>query len=75
MSRTYRKNYHHSCALRRPKTTGQRRQIAALVADLKFGEYDGLPITKINRAHRHIVNAYDDLVIAAAMNKYARVTD
>lgn len=75
MSRTYRKINYTGAALCRPKTTGQRKQVAGLIADLKAGEYDGLPMAKVNRAHRHIAHAWDDIVIAAEMDKYARIID
>jgi hypothetical protein len=71
MSRTYRNPHHHNCALRHPKTTSQRREVAGLLADIKAGEYDGLKLAKVNRAHRHIVHAWDDIVVASELDKYA----
>jgi len=50
---------------RRPKTTNEIKQNTGLLADIVADDipYD---ISGLNRIHRHIPNAYDDLIISAA---------
>ena len=56
--------------LRKPRTTNEIRQNTALFADIKADDvpYD---ISGLNRLHRHIVTAYDDITVSSY---YERVT-
>jgi len=49
---------------RRPRTTNEIKQNTGLLADIKADDisYD---ISGLNRIHRHIPNAWDDVVISA----------
>jgi hypothetical protein len=63
MSRTYR-NSNHNHYYRHPKTTNEIRQNTALLSDLKSGDFD-YDISGLNRLHRYIPNAWDDIVISS----------
>ena len=56
--------------LRNPRTTNEIRQNAALLADIKV---DDVPynISGINRLHRYIPTAYDDIHISAYYERVA----
>jgi hypothetical protein len=65
MSRTERNHPVWSkCGLRKPRTTNEIRQNEALLADVKADDvpYD---ISGLNRIHRHIPTAYDDIIISS----------
>lgn len=51
MSRTFRKKYYNSCALRKPKTSQEIRQIRNLLTDLKEEDYT---ISGVNHLHRRL---------------------
>lgn len=61
MSRTFR-NTPDDALFRRPKTVREKRQNAAIEADVNV-EYE-YQIAKDNRRHRHIPSDWDDLPLA-----------
>lgn len=65
MSRTRRvlpewKRYFH----RNPKTFQEIRQNEGLLTDIHFGDFD-YQISGLNRIHRHIAHANDDIVVSS----------
>jgi hypothetical protein len=72
MSKTYRKRFYHCAGMRKPRTTSEIKSIEALMADIRAGEYDdiGCGVSKLGRMSRHIPTAYDDIVVAAAYDKW-----
>ena len=56
--------------LRKPRTTNEIRQNTALFADIKADDvpYD---ISGLNRLHRHIVTAYDDITVSSYYERVA----
>lgn len=64
MSKTFRKKYYNSCALRHPKTTNEISQINHILNDIKDEDYS---ISGINRMHSrlNIPTVYDDIVISS----------
>ena len=61
MSRTYRKNPPNNCLYRNPKTKNEISQIDAIMNDPDLKDYK---LAKVNRMHRHIPTAWDDIVVA-----------
>lgn len=65
MARTYRNlEGMNRCALRRPRTSNERRQILALIHDVKTEDYE---ISGLNHLHHRLANcptAWDDQVIS-----------
>lgn len=69
MSRTHRNQFYSKCALRKPKTTQEIRQLYSLIEDTKFDEYE---LSGLNRMHHRISilpTHYDDIVISAYYEK------
>jgi hypothetical protein len=64
MSRTHRNTSFNKCALRNPRTTQEIRQNRGLIQDISVGEYD-YSISGVNRLHRNIVTAWDDVVTSS----------
>ena len=64
MSRTHRTSPSNRCGLRKPKTTQEIRQNKGLIQDVKSGEFDYV-ISGLNRLHRHILHANDDVVASS----------
>ena len=65
MSRTNRHKFYNSCALRKPKTQREIKQIKHLLDDIQEQEYT---ISGLNHLHHRLSNlptANDDLVISA----------
>lgn len=62
MSRTHR--IHPNKMHRRPKTFNLIRMNEGLMADVRTQEYEHT-ISKMNRTHRHIPGAWDDLPISS----------
>jgi hypothetical protein len=60
MARTYRKNGYGY--FRHPKTFNQIRNTEAILTDLQEEEY---PISGVNRMHKYIPTAWDDLHCSA----------
>jgi hypothetical protein len=69
MSKTQRnhpnwKKYHH----RRPKTTNEIRQNQTLLNDLQTEDYP-YNISGVNRLHRFIPTAWDDMLVSSTKEK------
>ena len=65
MSHTYRKQFYQKCALRKPKTSQERKQLLAILDEVELQEYE---ISGINHMHHRLSklpHANDDVVIAA----------
>lgn len=64
MSRTHRNSDFRNHYYRHPKTTNEIRQNTALLADLKADDIE-YSLSGVNRLHRYIPNAWDDLINSA----------
>ena len=64
MARTYRNIQNiNKCALRRPKTSNERKQLTAIIQDNQF---EGYQISGMNHIHHRLLNcptAWDDNTI------------
>jgi hypothetical protein len=69
MSRTHRKQFYQKCALRKPKTSQERKQLLAILDEVELQEYE---ISGVNHLHHRLSklpHANDDVVIAAYYEK------
>lgn len=65
MANTFRNSIHQKNRYyRRPKTFNEIRQLHALETDIQMNEFE-YPISKRNRMHRHIPDAWEDIPISA----------
>jgi hypothetical protein len=68
MSRTYRKNSYNKCALRKPHSTNEKRQLDGILHDEDFRH---LNIAKVNRMRSRVggsgdlPSAWDDIVTSS----------
>lgn len=65
MSRTFRKKHYSSCALRKPKTQSEIKQILGILSDLEDQEYSISGVNHLHHRLSHLPTANDDLVISA----------
>lgn len=65
MARTYRNlDGMNRCALRRPRTSNERKKLIAMIHDNQFEDY---PISGLNHIHHRLSNcptSWDDLIIS-----------
>ena len=79
MSRTHRivptrsQGYRSSYGLRRPKTTQEIKQNQGLLQDIAAGEFE-YDISGVNRLHRHIAHANDDIVASSIYQQDYKVS-
>lgn len=69
MARTHRKQFYQKCALRKPKTSQERKQILAILDEVELQEYE---ISGVNHLHHRLSklpHANDDIVISAYYEK------
>ena len=70
MSRTHRivptrsQGYRSPCGLRSPRTLQEIKQTKGLLQDIAAGEFE-YNISGVNRLHRHIAHANDDVVASS----------
>jgi hypothetical protein len=62
MSRTHRNAHYNSCALRKPKTQRERKQLDSILDEVQFTGYN---VSNIHSRMSKLVHQNDDNVISA----------
>lgn len=62
MSRTHRSPHYNSCALRKPKTQRERKQLYSILDEAQFTDYN---VSNIHSRMSKLVHQNDDIVISA----------